>query len=161
MIEFNGRLTGEANARFFEKTRTQTQKISSIVMLVFFGPVSLIQAFKNHHYFMLTSVFLIWLMIFLSAYIPLSTKEKEKIIPRRVFIYEGVITSVSNKQQVSNSLDKVKEVLDCKTYYEIVFGLGESGVGFICQKDLLSQGTLEEFEALFEGKMTDLTGYFD
>ena len=50
-------------------------------------------------------------------------------------------------------LSKVKKVVDEGDAYIIKFRLGNVNNDFICQKDLLKQGTLEEFEALFVDKL--------
>ena len=38
-------------------------------------------------------------------------------------------------------------------YYKIFFIFPYKSQRFVCQKDLLVQGTIEEFEAVFEGKI--------
>ena len=55
---------------------------------------------------------------------------------------------------VYNSYDisEVIEVIEYQEYYHILFN--NFNKNYVCQKDLLTQGTIEEFEALFEGKIT-------
>ena len=48
-------------------------------------------------------------------------------------------------------LNEVKRVYDYRCWYYLEIDFGDPY--FICQKDLLTEGTLEEFEALFEGKI--------
>lgn len=50
-------------------------------------------------------------------------------------------------------LSKVKKVIDAGDWYYVIFKLGDVSNAFVCQKDLLREGTLEQFEALFEGKI--------
>ncbi|MDE6677106.1 MAG: hypothetical protein K2K12_05290 [Clostridia bacterium] len=52
---------------------------------------------------------------------------------------------------VEISINEVKRVLDYgECYYLIYTSINQA---IICQKDLLKQGSLEEFEALFQGKI--------
>ena len=51
------------------------------------------------------------------------------------------------------ALSRVKKVIDAGEWYYIVFKWSGINTNFVCQKNLLQQGTLEEFEALFEGKI--------
>ena len=48
--------------------------------------------------------------------------------------------------------DDVSKIIEYENMYIIVFS-GLMGLGIIAQKDLLVEGTLEEFEKLFEGKI--------
>ena len=51
------------------------------------------------------------------------------------------------------NIEDVKCVRDFGEFYELVFPFGKISEKFICQKDLLSKGTLAEFEALFGDKI--------
>ena len=50
-------------------------------------------------------------------------------------------------------ISSVKKVIDAGEWYYLVFKWSGTNTNFVCQKNLLQQGTLEEFEALFEGKI--------
>ena len=50
-------------------------------------------------------------------------------------------------------IDSVKRVVDYGEWYDFVFYYSDRDLYFVCQKSLLTKGTLEEFEALFEGKI--------
>ena len=51
-----------------------------------------------------------------------------------------------------------KQVRDFGEFYEIVFLFGKISDKFICQKNLLTKGTLEQFESLFNGKLQRING---
>lgn len=53
----------------------------------------------------------------------------------------------------SVNFDEIKEILDLETFYEIKFYGHAGSMFFICQKDLIVEGTIEEFEQLFEDKI--------
>ena len=52
----------------------------------------------------------------------------------------------------NKNTDDVSKIIEYENMYIIVFS-GLMGLGIIAQKDLLVEGTFEEFEKLFEGKI--------
>ena len=50
-------------------------------------------------------------------------------------------------------IDDVKKIIDYGEFYDFVFTFSARDIYFVCQKDLLVCGTIEEFESLFEGKI--------
>jgi len=78
-------------------------------------------------------------------------KEKEKITPQRVYIDGDMIVSKSNAAVDTRNIKDVKEVRDYGEFYYFVFKA--YSYRFVCQKNLLTQGSIEEFENLFTGKI--------
>jgi len=69
-----------------------------------------------------------------------------------VCITDKVIQKTQYKQpMLTLEIDQVKRVRDDGKYYSIIYA--DISNAIICQKSLLVEGTLEEFEALFEGKI--------
>ena len=50
-------------------------------------------------------------------------------------------------------IDSVDTVIDYGDWYHLLFNFEDRDTYFVCQKNLLTKGTLEEFEALFDGKI--------
>ena len=50
-------------------------------------------------------------------------------------------------------ISDVKKVVDHGEFYELSFVFGKVSDKFICQKSLLTKGTLEEFKAMFGDKV--------
>ena len=66
------------------------------------------------------------------------------------------ITVVFNHQQgavESYKICKVKKVVDYGRYYYVFLYRLDPSKGIVCQKDLLTEGTIEEFEELFKEKI--------
>ena len=63
-----------------------------------------------------------------------------------------LLSNMGGKAQLRDISD-VKVVVDWGEWYDIIFYFPYKSVGFICQKDLIVEGTIEEFEKLFEGKI--------
>ena len=55
-------------------------------------------------------------------------------------------------QEFYKYTDDVSKIIEYENMYIIVFS-GLMGLGIIAQKNLLVEGTFEEFEKLFEGKI--------
>lgn len=96
------------------------------------------------------------LVLFLVYYSPFMKSTFPMIIPTRIVIDdEGNITSYGEKFEISNPIDTVFVVFDCGEWYHISWNrkIGFGSERFVCQKDLLTEGSIEEFEKLFEGKI--------
>ena len=96
------------------------------------------------------SVFLIAIFIFCLPCIAI-----KKQLPVKIEIegdYVSCVFSDSNlygKTRYSN-IKYIKKVIDYGDYYYISFLYPHKIIGCVCQKDLMVQGTIEEFEDLFE-----------
>ena len=94
-----------------------------------------------------------------------STKTKlfresfEKGMPSTVLIDVDEQTIETMGGEISykcNKIQDIKKVLDFGDFYAIIFYGRNIDRRFICQKDFIVQGTIEEFEQLFEGKIVRL-----
>ena len=67
---------------------------------------------------------------------------------------DGTVTTQNNKKQYTHEMDDILYVEDLGEHYSIVVRgyLIEKG-RTLCQKDLLTQGTLEEFEKIYKDKI--------
>ena len=69
---------------------------------------------------------------------------------------DGIITVIFVHQYnavQTYKLSKVKKVIDYGKYYYLYLNRVDPSNGIVCQKDLLTEGTVEQFEKLFEGKI--------
>ena len=154
MIEFNGYLTGTSQ-KFFCK---QIVKLQQKIILFTLIPVFIILMIVFYLVFDVIALYpeVIISEIILSALALLlpniqTKKEKEKITPQKVYIENDMIVSKSNAAVDTRFMKDVKEVRDYGEFYYFVFKA--YSYRFVCQKDLLTQGTIEEFENLFAGKI--------
>lgn len=86
------------------------------------------------------------------GFIPLK-KEVFQRVPKSILIESGIIHLENDLQEISNAVENVKKVYDMGDWYHIIFYFPHKSIFFICQKDLLTAGSLEEFEKIFEGKI--------
>ena len=152
MIEFNGYLTGSAEKHFFRKRKTLTRNLMFCSLLLLLPAITAFSFYLNLHIlFKIYVVIVMVLSLFLA--IPQSKKIKREITPKRIFIDGESIVCVSDKGTESRLISDVKKVTDFGEFYELTFPFGKVSANFICQKNLLTKDSLEEFEALFEGKI--------
>ena len=101
--------------------------------------------------FLLIPVILLPIMYFVETH--KGKKKKESYLPYRIFTDEEYVVCITKKNEEYRLIKDVKLVYDYGEWYEITFPFGKKSSNFIYQKSLLTKGTLEEFEALFEGKI--------
>ena len=153
MITFDGYISGKAEKRFIEKQRNF---VLFLVCQAFVLVAPLWFAFTSHTNQMLSVclyAFLVVSIILLVLVVTKSKKENSKIIPHKIYTDGEYITAVSKTNVETRKVDWVKEVIDHSEFYELKFPVGKISNTFICQKDLLTQGTLKEFERIFKDKL--------
>ena len=77
-------------------------------------------------------------------------------VTQRIYINDGLVNAVSCEGRTrSAQICAIKKVKDFGDYYAMTLpGIcAIVSVYFICQKDLLTNGTIEQFEELFDGKI--------
>lgn len=151
MIEFNGYLTGISEKFFFKKTVIYAQRAFSFgLIMVFPLIVMLMKSFQTFSIFYGYCAVFAYAMIAACIHTP---KGRKAITPKRIYIADDNMVCVTDKFTENRSLELVKKVYDYGDFYFISFYFGKISGNFICQKSLLTQGTIEDFEKLFDGKI--------
>lgn len=152
MIEFKGELTGECR-KFLLKKQVKIQAIASIITAtIFMIPTILAAIFWKP----IALIFLIPLGLLVIFSLVTPSKSDQKIfMPKRVYVdtEEESIVHECEKMERFHMLYSVERVLDYGEWYYFIFNYANRDLYFVCQKSLLTNGTLEEFEELFEGKI--------
>lgn len=152
MIEFNGYITGSAEKYFFKRARNLVRNLMLASLLLLF-PIVIAFSVNKKFWFLLQMYCIIFVTLPLVLYIPKSKKEKKAITPKKIFTEDEYIICITDKCEEIRHIGDAKKVQDFGEFYEIIFPFGKVSEKYICQKSLLVKGTLEEFEALFEGKI--------
>lgn len=73
---------------------------------------------------------------------------KDRLVPKCITINDGVISLIINSGSTdSRKIEQVKAVKDYGEYYTLTFkGFFTVSSFYICQKDLLTQGSIEELK---------------
>lgn len=163
MIEFRVEPTEEIKA-YLKRALHKINTIAGIVSGVFM--LGIIWAFtallwKEDYVFWFTGAFTFGCVLCVLYYSSTKTKEFRKefesSMPSTVLIDtdEQTLETMGEAEACykCHKIEDVKRVLDKGTFYAIIFYRPNLDRRFICQKDYIVQGTIEEFEQLFEGKI--------
>ena len=159
MIEFKGDLTGACRRNALKDRRVRLVGAALCTSVVGADPCVVISNIVQEQSILL---FLILPIFIILVALLLPNKEIQKTsIPFRICAYpeEKTITYEfkSNRGGISEEsivmIDDVPGIVDYGEWYSICLDVGLVETDIHCQKSLLTQGTLEEFEALFEGKI--------
>lgn len=152
MIEFTGYLSGVAEKHFHKRSAILGQNILLASVLIFF-PVIVSLAVNWECWRLIVAYCSLFVLIPFLVRIPKSKKEKIMLTPKKIFTQDEYIVCVADRYTESRLICEAKFLRDYGEFYEIVFPFGKASDKFICQKSLLTKGSLEEFEALFDGRI--------
>ena len=150
MIEFCGVISKECQKRYeireFLAFLIGLFICSSPLLVPF-----LVFAIVKSNYFLIILIACIYCAILLiSVAEALSVKKK---LPVKILIADERIEIENKVESKNNPLSEVNYVNDYGKWYQVFFKIGFGYRYIICQKDLITQGTIEDFEKIFEGKI--------
>ena len=154
MVKFEGSLTGAARAALLRKQK-KTLVIGWLCVIVLATPITMplvLGVFKEPyavHVFMI--VFASFIPIFMLM--PLGKKTIARILPQRIYANQTHIVCITGEEKIVKFIEDVAKVIDCGAYYDVRFRFGKFNDKFVCQKSLLTRGSLEKFEAIFKDKL--------
>ena len=152
MITFKGIISGKAEKMFWKR---QSNLLSLLIGIATFTTLPIILLFWNiTNQISIPIVFFVF-MIALAFLVRLPKREKarKEQLPLKIHIEDGVIMCRTQKGVESKSINDVKTVKDYGEFYVIDFPVGNVSTHFICQKNLIVEGSLKEFEELFGNKL--------
>lgn len=156
MIEFKGYLTGKSQKFFCNQIVKFQQKLIILTLIPGFVVLTIVfyvvfDVIALYPEVIISEIILLALALLLPKIQTKKEKEKEKITPQKVFIDNDMIISESNAAVDTRFMKDVKEVRDYGEFYYFVFKA--YSYRFVCQKDLLTQGSTDEFETMFAEKI--------
>jgi len=155
MIEFNGYISGKAKKHYESKVRALGIKIIVLTLLTLL-PTAVFFTVQLDKISILGYYFLLCVILLFAVLIPKPKKERNKQLPKKIFVENDCIICMADAYTESKFIEDVKEVIEYDEFYDIIFSFGNLSDKYVCQKSLLTKGTIEEFEALFEGKITNI-----
>lgn len=150
MIAFTGKMSEKCQDYVFKYEGMGTRIIALVFSLVLSIPV-IILSIKDDWIWSICIIPLI-LLVILSGIRP-SKKDYSLAIPDRITIENGELISKSDKFEISTTMSRVKKVIDFGEWYHIQLSYPLWSSKFVCEKRLLTDGTLKDFEALFKNKL--------
>lgn len=160
MVEFFGKIDNNIQAKTITKRGRFLGVLGIIVLLVIMIPYLIVwfvdDGSTNYELIITTISFGLAVILGLIICIPTSRRDLRFVWDYYIKFEDGIITQISNHQNGVTQhykMSKVKKVVDYGRYYYIFLYRLDPSKGIVCQKDLLINGTIEEFEKLFEGKI--------
>ena len=117
-------------------------------------PVTLLVVKCGLYFISLYSLNIIFVV---GAFIPLKKQAMELIYPEMIIIEGEDLKCFCKEDFVYEKVCYVTEVEDWGDCYRILFGSPRRKSMFLCQKDLITEGTIEDFEELFADKIVRKT----
>jgi len=155
MIEFTGQPSFEVQKHIYRKTRRMLHIASFIAWLILLVPIA---SFTINHNMTLFLYGYLGMLPFLHLVVLLNQPGKKKpMLPGKITVDNEYIEYISEQATICRNVSDVKVVRDYDDFYDVISYFGKGSDFFVCQKDLLSCGTLEDFERLFEGKIVRMT----
>lgn len=157
MIEFYGEIADKIRIRIMKK-RNKHFAILALLFTIISVIATIIFAIINDSIyisFLICSLILLFVSIFFFISPTFEKTQRFKNIKwiYRVQIDEDEINYINlqfNQKEIIPLL-KIKKVIDEGDCYHIVYS--EYSNSIICQKDLITEGTIEEFEEIFKDKI--------
>ena len=159
MIRFCGKIKNQIQVKILDLYSKQAT-IMFVVLGVILETLGISVAIGFNEKNMLLEFFIFGLIIIVFIVIFILTNRKTKIKIEWDFdiIIENEMITINCRHQINGviatkPIKKIKKVVDFGEYYYLYVCRWDASNGIICQKDLLIEGSLEEFEKLFEGKI--------
>ena len=152
MIEFSGYISGAAKKFRQIKGAQFLYSVMGCVYLVF-TPFAIALYLGLKTWVLLVLYACLIGLVAVYPLFPLDKNTEKNFTANRVFIDEEYIVAKGEKFEVFHLISEAVSLLDYGEFYFVKFPMGKKSEHFICQKNLLTKGTLEEFEACFEGKV--------
>ena len=153
MIEFSGYISGAAK-KFRQIKGAQLLYIIMGCVYLVLTPFAIALYLTLKTWILLVLYTLLIGLVVVYPLFPLDKHTEKYFTANRVFIDEEYIVAKGEKFEVFHLISEAVRLLDYGEFYYVKFPMGKKSEHFICQKNLLTKGTLEEFEALFEVKIT-------
>ena len=153
MIVFYGEFSEESK-KYLLKDNAFINFVAGIMGFLIFSIITLIIAAIFDFWWLAWFLFLYVFVALITCLSPYINKEKtiQALMPKKISINGKFIYYELSNTTIEKSLKKVRKVIDYGKFYLLKLSFPQIG-GYICQKDLLIQGTIEEFETIFEGKI--------
>lgn len=153
MIEFRGLLSKKAASFYYYRKLTLffiwflTGCCGAIPFMLFMRVLV-----GELAYLIFGGVVIIILSFFAVFVLPVFKNKCVQNGPKLICIGTELMVETKDAKEI-RKFDNVTKIKEYRDFYVIYFNRRFNTFEFVCQKDLLTTGTLREFEALFDGKI--------
>lgn len=157
MIEFDGKITCEAT-KIVEKMWFKSISFSIIVAFAVFSAIPLYLAVAvNIEYLLYVAVVAIPFLISFLVLIITKRRDAQNTLYKKLVIDtdEQSVVAYYSGYEIFRMFEEIQSIEDHGEWYSFVFNRRTAFI--IAQKDLITKGTIEEFEKLFKGVIVKVT----
>lgn len=151
MIEFKGELSKTCK-EFVVKNEANCARRAATIACVPFAVAEIIWWAVSGKLLVLIALPVLVMAAFLAGIKP-NEKGYGLIMTKWVTIEGNDLECEGDQFHETKTMDQIKCVIDYGEWYKFEFRLPGNCQRFICQKDLITQGTIEDFEKLFADKI--------
>lgn len=153
MVEFKGLLSKKAADFYYFRKLLFFFMMTLIGIIGTFPFVFLLRlVIGKVAYSIYLAIISLLVSVFLAMLLPVFRDKDVRKGPRLICIAKELLVETEIGKEIRR-FDDVTKVKEYRDFYVIYFKRSFNTFEFICQKELLTSGTLEEFESLFEGKI--------
>lgn len=152
MIKFCGEIS-ESSKQYLIKKESKSCFVVIVGSLLLCIPFILLSILKDWIFIIAIIPFIFLSIVSIK---PPQSKTLDLIFPTSIVIKDDIIISQGKEFSISNQISYVKKVIDNGDWYHIIFKFPHKSFRYFCQKDLLIDGTLEDFERIFKDKIIKL-----
>ena len=154
LIEFEGEISGECR-KFMIKKQVFLQALATFITALIISPFGFVVYAFGTVKPMGLLIALTPFLLFGICLFPPTKKTQKKIFPNRVYfeLEDEIVTRECKSGEMFYGFDKIREIKDYGEWYYLQFELFSRDPYFVCQKSLLTQGSIEQFEELFADKI--------
>lgn len=156
IIKFSGKISNILLDKIIKENK-KLQRICFFFAVIFIWPISIIASSTVNRgiSFWLPFSAIMSCVLIIACEIAVRKDYPAYLIPVSIEISpdEDMISSENEKGFVVKDFSLVKKVIDYGEWYLISYGGKSIFKGIICQKNLIVEGTIEDFEKIFEEKI--------
>lgn len=143
---------GEPSEKIKKKLKTDAFLFNLCFSLFATVIISIIYYFMNVEGNKAFIPLIVAILLIASSFLTRGKSVIDETFPNKIAIYKNIVIKKSKRGEQSFMIEKVKKVVDYGDYYQIYFGQLFNNA-WVCQKDLLTAGSLQEFRSVFRNKM--------
>lgn len=146
MIEFKGKISGKTlkyHALRYKKLLVLGSFLTSLFMFLLLGSIDIAR----------TLIFILADIVMPLMFIICPTSFLGLLAPQKIYIDledRMIVSEITGSRESFRMIDDIVQVNDHGDFYTFKFNSRRNHYDFIVQKDLITQGTIEEFEEIFE-----------
>ena len=147
MIRFQGEITAKC-MMYIQKQRKKHSFIAACIVTGILFVIFAALSFWNWNYiFSLINAPVFGVLVFILTY------DNSKNCSNNIVIDSDEIGFDLGGKRCARTIQSVKKVVDFGGGYDIIFSSSHKTASCVCDKSLLTDGTIEQFEQLFADKM--------